>query len=189
MCVCVLLCFSVFVRAGLIHKQKRNYSFSSKVCFYFTYTKHFIHLISHEEEMLLFSKSDYIFNTLPALDLTFNEKQKIMIGAKMKGRVNSGSDDLFLTSLFSSQEEYTEINGFLFYFAFNIIQLIDLNHVLEYLLSLLVDEEGCVYVGGLPVGFPGLMMQSTRGLQCCLASFRALLSSATFRLQQLSSSR
>lgn len=28
------------------------------------------YFISHEEEMLLFSKSDHIFNALPALDLT-----------------------------------------------------------------------------------------------------------------------
>lgn len=40
-----------------------------------------------------------------------------------------------------------------------------------------------------PVGFPGLMMQSTLGSQWSLASRTARRSSFTFRAQQLSSSR
>lgn len=45
------------------------------------------------------------------------------------------------------------------------------------------------YQPDLPVGFPGLIIQRTRGLQCCLASVTALLSSAISKLQQLSSFR
>lgn len=45
------------------------------------------------------------------------------------------------------------------------------------------------YIKHTPVGFPGLMMQSTLGLQYCLAVWRALCSSLTSSAQQLSSSR
>lgn len=37
-----------------------------------------IYFISHEEEMLLFGKSDHIFNALPALDLTYHTATKIL---------------------------------------------------------------------------------------------------------------
>lgn len=47
----------------------------------------------------------------------------------------------------------------------------------------------CCTVLDLPVGFPGLMMQRTRGLQCSLAAYRALLSSVMSMAQQLSSFR
>lgn len=37
------------------------------------------YFISHEEETLLFRKSDYIFDTLPALDLTCAMGQAVFI--------------------------------------------------------------------------------------------------------------